>query len=58
MPNIINNLLSSETTNTSTTSSSSEQTVKDKPSLFDSLLSSNTVVKDEKQLRIQLQLLQ
>ncbi len=48
MPNIINNLLSSETTNTSTTSSSSEQTVKDKPSLFDSLLSSNTVVKDEK----------
>ena len=48
MPNIINNLLSSETTNTSTTSSSSEQTVKEKPSLFDSLLSSNTVVKDEK----------
>ena len=48
MPNIINNLLSSETTNTSTTSSTSEQTVKEKPSLFDSLLSSNTVVKDEK----------
>lgn len=48
MPNIINNLLSSETTNTNTTSSTSEQTVKEKPSLFDSLLSSNAVVKDEK----------
>ena len=39
MTNIINNLLSSEkTTNTNTASSTSEQTVKDKPSLFDSLL--------------------
>ncbi|PUE64002.1 flagellar hook-length control protein FliK [Arcobacter caeni] len=48
MPNIINNLLSSETTtNTNITSSTSEQTVKDKPSLFDSLLSNNTATKEE-----------
>ena len=49
MSNIINNLLSSEkTTNTNTASSTSEQTVKDKPSLFDSLLSNNSAVKEEK----------
>lgn len=49
MPNIINSLLSSETiTNTNTISQTSEQTVKDKPSLFDSLLSNNTVTKEEK----------
>ncbi|MBY0540982.1 MAG: flagellar hook-length control protein FliK [Campylobacterales bacterium] len=48
MPNIINSLLSSETTTTAnTTSSTSEQTVKDKPSFFDSLLSNNTVTKEE-----------
>lgn len=49
MPNIINNLLSTETTaNTNAVSSTSEQTVKDKPSLFDSLLSNNTATKEEK----------
>lgn len=49
MPNIINNLLSTETTaNTNAVSSTSEQAVKDKPSLFDSLLSNNTVTKEEK----------
>ncbi|AXX90590.1 hypothetical protein CKA55_08835 [Arcobacter suis] len=49
MSNIINNLLSSEkTTNTNTASSTSEQTVKDKPSLFDSLLSNSSAVKEEK----------
>ena len=49
MPNIINNLLSTETTaNTNAVSSTSEQTVKDKPSLFDSLLSNNTAIKEEK----------
>ncbi|MFA6740138.1 MAG: flagellar hook-length control protein FliK [Arcobacteraceae bacterium] len=48
MPNIINSLLSSETTTTAnTTSSTSEQTVKDKPSFFDSLLSNNTATKEE-----------
>mgnify|MGYP000670921574 CR=1 FL=1 len=48
MPNIINNLLSTETTaNTNAVSSTSEQTVKDKPSLFDSLLSNNTATKEE-----------
>lgn len=49
MPNIINNLLSTETTaNTNAVSSTSEQIVKDKPSLFDSLLSNNTATKEEK----------
>ena len=49
MPNIINNLLSTETTaNTNAVSSTSEQAVKDKPSLFDSLLSNNTATKEEK----------
>lgn len=47
MPNIINSLLSSETTTANTTSSTSEQTVKDKPSFFDSLLSNNTATKEE-----------
>lgn len=48
MANIINSLLLGETTtNTNTISSTSEQTVKDKPSLFDSLLSNNTVIKEE-----------
>ena len=49
MANIINSLLLGETTtNTNTISSTSEQTVKDKPSLFDSLLSNNTATKEEK----------
>ena len=49
MPNIINNLLSTETTaNTNAVSSTSEQIVKDKPSLFGSLLSNNTATKEEK----------
>ena len=49
MPNIINNLLSTETTaSTNAVSSTSEQIVKDKPSLFDSLLSNNTATKEEK----------
>ncbi len=45
MSNIINNLLSAETT-TGTTSNISEQTTKEKPSLFDSLLG-ESVVKEE-----------
>ena len=49
MPNIINNLLSTETTaNTNAVSSTSEQIVIGKPSLFDSLLSNNTATKEEK----------
>ena len=48
MSNIINSVLSSETTTTNnTTSLASEQTVKDKPSLFDSLLSNNIATKKE-----------
>jgi len=49
MSNLINNLLPNEkTTTTNTSSLTTDQTVKDKPSLFDSLLSNNGTTEETK----------
>ena len=49
MSNLINNLLTNEkTTTTNTSSLTTDQTVKDKPSLFDSLLSNNGTTEETK----------
>ena len=53
MSNLINNILTNENVATSNATTSSEQTVKDKPSLFDSLLTNAGTPEETKVTNLQ-----